>query len=301
VTALARGSAALFVAGLVLGTLLASSPPPRAPLTTRDGEQVLEADFHVHGYFGDGALPPWDLLSEARRNGLHVFALTNHNQTFAARAAHWFAQRAGAPIVLVGQEVTAPDYHMVAAGIRSTVDWRPGARAVVDAIHAQGGRAIAAHPVARYRPGLEAALGSLDGAEAWHPLVYSRSDGREELREFQARLRATGRPTAAVGSTDFHVTTALGLCRTFVFVREATEAGVLEALGAGRTVVVDDVGQAYGDPERARFLRDSGAPEQSAERLRRTPLERTAVLAAWLGVLGLVVFRRAPDSGEDGA
>jgi len=300
VTAPARASAVLFAGGLLLGTL-APAPPSSAPLRGPGGEQVLEADFHVHGYFGDGALAPWDLSREARRNGLHVFALTNHNQTFAARLAHWLARRNGFPIVLIGEEVTAPDYHMIAAGIRSTVDWRPGARAVVEAIHAQGGRAIAAHPGALYWPGLAPALASLDGAEVWHPLVYAHPEGRLGLHAFQERLRGTRNEIAAIGSSDFHVMSALGLCRTYVFVREVSEAGVLDALGAGRTVVVDDRGQPYGDPQRARFLMEAGLPAQTALRLRRTPWERAAMLSAWLGLLGLVVFRRASDSGDDGA
>jgi hypothetical protein len=299
-TLAARGGGALFVAGLLLGTL-APGPAPSAPLSTPDGEQVLEGDFHVHAYLGDGALPPWLLLQEARRNGLDVLAVTNHNQVFAARLVHGFAARGGGPMVLVAQEVTAGGFHMIAAGIRSTVDWRKGAQAAVAETHAQGGRALAAHPVAYYWPGLQEALGSLDGAEVWHPLVHMQPGGREELRAFHARLRAAGRQPAAIGSSDFHVMTALGLCRTYVFVRETSEAGVLEALGAGRTVVVDDQGQVHGDAERGRFLLESGAPARAAQRLRRTPLETSAVVAAWLGLLGLVVFRRRPDPREDGA
>jgi hypothetical protein len=296
VTATARASAALLGAGLLLGTL-APSPPDPPPLRSAGGEQVLEADFHVHAWLGDGALPPWELLREARRNGLDAIAVTNHNQVFSARLVRWFSRLlGGGPLVLVGQEVTTPGFHMIAAGIESRVDWRLDAAALVQAIHAQGGRAIAAHPGQGLQGGLQQAFGSLDGAEVWHPMVLTRPRGRRALREFQRRLRSVGRPVAAIGSSDFHVLAALGLCRTYVFVREASPAGVLEAIGAGRTVVLDDQGQAYGDEERARFLREAGAAERSAQRLRRTSLERTAVVSAWLGVLGLVMFRREEDA-----
>ena len=40
----------------------------------------------------------------------------------------------------------------------------------------------------------------------------------------------------------------MGLCRTYVFVREASEQGILQALREGHTVVYDGVGAVYGDP-----------------------------------------------------
>jgi hypothetical protein len=85
----------------------------------------------------------------------------------------------------------------------------------------------------------------LDGSEVLHPLAYAEpaSRGYRELQQFYAR-----RPLTAIGSSDYHAFSTLGLCRTYVFARENTEAGIIEALRAGRTVVIDRDGRAYGDP-----------------------------------------------------
>lgn len=282
-------SVALLLAGLALGGLADWQPSP--PPAARGGYQVLAADFHVHSFPGDGALSPFDLIGEARRRGLQAIAITNHNRVGAARLGRWLSRRLGGPLVLVGQEITNPAYHLVAVGIHQAVDARQGAADAIDAVHAQGGVAIAAHPTARFWKGFdEVALGRLDAAERVHPLVYAHPRRARELAEFFARAEARGRGLASVGSSDFHVLAMLGLCRTYVFTREASEPGVLEALRAGRTVVYDPSGTAYGPPELVRLMEDvPHAPPP-----RPGALARASGLCAWLGLVGLVlggVFR----------
>ncbi len=62
------------------------------------------------------------------------------------------SQQSPGPIVIVGQEVTARGFHVIAAGIEERVSWRTSAADVIRAVHAQGGVAIAAHPVRRFWP-----------------------------------------------------------------------------------------------------------------------------------------------------
>jgi hypothetical protein len=87
----------------------------------------------------------------------------------------------------------------------------------------------------------------------------------------------------------------LGLCRTLVFVEEpATEASVLAALRARRTVTIDRDGRLYGDPAMvAELARDPYQPrtadftyrgEGKGDRMMRT--------LGWLGLVGLLVFGR---------
>jgi predicted metal-dependent phosphoesterase TrpH len=284
VSAARRVSYALVSAGLVLG--LASDIRPSPPSMARGGFQVLAADLHVHSFLGDGALPPWDLIGEARHRGLHVIAITNHNQVLGARVGRWLSRRRGGPLVLAGQEVTNPDYHLAAVGVDRAVDAHGSAAAAIDAVHAQGGVAIAAHPHAGYAAGLdEEAVRRLDGAERVHPLVYARPREARELAAFFARAEAGGKRLAPIGSSDFHVATALGLCRTYVLAREATERGVLDAVRAGRTVVFDPAGTAYGSPELVRLLDDvPHAPVAPPGRL-----ARASGLCAWLGLVGLIL------------
>ena len=78
----------------------------------------------------------------------------------------------GGPTVLVGEEITARRWHLIGVGIRDTVSWRQPLEAAIDAVHAQGGVAILAHPVDIYRSALnDAARTTLDGTEVRHALL----------------------------------------------------------------------------------------------------------------------------------
>jgi hypothetical protein len=248
-----RVARALFLLALAAGT--AQDRPRRDPPVTIGGYRVLAADFHVHSaVFSAGALAPWDLVLEARRQGLDAFAITPHNQVWPARLGRWASRVLGGPRVLVGEEIRAPAYHLIAVGIERRVSWDQPASAAIDDIHGQGGVAIAAHPVADYWPGYDdRAMASLDGAEVLHPAAYVGSSARDELEQFYGRRRMT-----AVGSSDYHGLGRLGLCRTYVFAADDGEAAILEALRARRTVVRDRDGRMHGDPALVRLAAADG-------------------------------------------
>jgi predicted metal-dependent phosphoesterase TrpH len=236
-------AAALLALALVAG-LLVPFPAPAQP-RRMDEYTVLTGDFHVHMFPLDAAtLSPWDVVVEARRRGLHVIALTGHNQTWTAAIGRWFADRTGGPLVLIGEEVITPAFDMIAVGLRETVDFRGSALDVARRIHAQGAVAIAAHPFRGYWAGLEPAIDEMDGAEVAHPDRFQGAEQAAELDEFFAR-----RPFTAIGSSDFHATGFPGFSRTYVFVREFSEAAILEALRNQQTVVVDRDGTYIGDTE----------------------------------------------------
>lgn len=275
--------------GITIGTFADERPERVVPQL---GEfRILSGDFHVHAAPGDGTLLPWELRREAARAGLDVLAITNHNTTFAARFGRWWTENvAGSPpILLVGEEITSPDYHIAAAGIRRTVTRRQSAASAVAEVHAQGGVAIAAHPAREYWAGYDdRALALLDGAEAANgtdPIV------RKQFDEFRERARQRNVDIAPIGSSDFHGGPALGRCRTYLLVREQTEAGVLEAIRSGRTVAADAAGNLYGDPELVRLVRARQPAGRSDD---RAAWRRLAVGCAWLGIIGMVLFRRTP-------
>jgi hypothetical protein len=155
----------------------------------------------------------------------------------------WFWRRFGGPILIGGEEVHGPHFHLIAAGIRRTISWRLTAPEAIDEVHRQGGVAIAAHPTSRsWQYWTSEAIERLDGAEVFHPVAYIAPDLALELQKFFGRGSV-----AAIGSSDYHGFGPLGLCRTLVFVREATPDGVLEAIRAHHTVVLDG-DHAWGDP-----------------------------------------------------
>jgi predicted metal-dependent phosphoesterase TrpH len=252
-TAVRIGGLTAVAAALVAGTLL--DRPASRQVPRHQSYFVLQGDFHVHAFPGDGGIPAWELRAEAARRGLDVFVVSNHNQRLAAAMATASLAPRGEdvlPIVLPGQEITAPRFHMIAAGIAQTIDWRLTAAEAIRAVHAQGGVAIAAHPITEgglswFGQSAEA-LSLLDGSEAAHPtMIRARRQGRE-LYEFYRHAASANPSLAPIGSSDFHWGGMMGRCRTFLFTREITGRSVLDAIRDGRTVAFGD-DQFVGDAE----------------------------------------------------
>jgi hypothetical protein len=272
----------LIAAAIVVGTL-ADRPRPREEITL-GGYRVLAADFHTHSStWSDGSVTPFGIVIDARYQGLDVIAITGHRQTLDAKWGRWFSEQIGGPIVLVGEEIPEIPHHVIAVGIHTTVDSALPIREQVDEIHRQGGVAIAAHPGEFFWPGFEPVMDRLDGTEVCHPATFDYPQFRPEIEEFNRRTGA-----AAIGSSDFHGPGRLGMCRTFLFVREASAAGILEAIRAKRTVVYGRDNQVYGDPGLVRIAEADG-------RLRRMastdyPMSLFDRLSQILGIAGFALL-----------
>ena len=279
--------------GLVLAGLVAGSfRQVASPQALRHGDDlVLAADFHVHGFPGDGSLLPWDLSREAARRGLDAIALTNHNNQLSWRLVRAFPAFADGALLIQGEELTSVGYHMASVGADGTVDWRQPAAAAVRAIRQRGGVAIAAHPVGQEAKGFDAAaLAELDGYEAAHPLMFALEKDRRELRAFELRALAAKPGIAAIGSTDFHSFAPLGFCRTFVFARERTATAIVEAIRRGRSVACDAEGEVYGPADLtpvvvAACRAAAGSPARDA-----SSVSGFSAPLLWAGLLALVLL-----------
>ena len=281
-----RISICLVLAALAVGTL--SDAPRRNPTIVLGGYRVLAADFHVHSFpLSWATIGPIDTVLEARRQGLDVIAMTGHNHVWVAKVGRWFSHLTGGPRVLVGEEIVAPTYHLLAVGIDSTISWKQSAASAIDEVHRQGGIAIAAHPVSFYWRAYDAdAMSKLDGAEVLHPIAYFRAGTYQELQQFYGRARLT-----AIGDSDYHGLGPMGLCRTFVFARDDSDDSILEALRAHHTVVLDRDGQAFGDPNLIYLAR------QNSQFAELRPLSsdlgffsRASSAAGIIGLLGIFLF-----------
>lgn len=285
-------AALLVLVGLML-SMNADTPPVRPPVV-KAGYLVLAADFHVHSFPGDGALPPWDLALEARRRHLDAVALTNHNSTHSWRLAQWLSpvtRRAGGAMLIPGEELTAVGYHFAVVGVTAPVDWRQPAASAAAAIHATGGVAIAAHPGKRtWRLLDDAALAALDGVEVVHPMMHVWEESRRDLAAFYERAERVHPSIAAIGSTDYHQFAPVGLGRTYLFAREATQAGILDAIRVGRTVACDGRGEAYGPADLVAMVREDCRRDATSPPAGETALDRLGTWLVWLGVVALVVL-----------
>ena len=105
------------------------------------------ADLHVHTHHSDGQDSPTEVVQWATRLGLDVIAITDHDVIDGALIASALARREeSGPEVVVGEEVSSRDGHIL--GLYLTRLVRPGmsAEETIAAIHEQGGVAVAAHP-----------------------------------------------------------------------------------------------------------------------------------------------------------
>ncbi len=282
----------LLVAAVAIGTTAADAPAPQPAM--RAGFRLVNADLHVHAFPGDGMLAPWDIRREARRRGLDVVAITNHNQLHAVRLDRALFVDPPPPLTLAAEELTAPGYHVIAIGIEEPVDWRVPLADAVRAIHAQGGIAIAAHPIGKYGSQMDdRALALLDGMEVAHPVRRDMRSAAGQLDALYARAVRLKPTIAAIGSSDYHAAGPLGSWRTVVLARDLTQEGVFEGIRAGRTVAFDAAGQAYGPPAWVSLVSGSAPatpPPATAKR------HVASLTLAWLSLVFLVTFGRSRNN-----
>lgn len=191
--------AALALASIAAGTVVDVPTPSKASVL--GGYYVLACDFHVHSFPSTwSTLSPIDTVLEARHRGLDVIAMTPHESIWAGKLGAWFTRRIAGPIVIVGEEITAPRYHLIGVGISKTIQYGVPLADAIASVQAQGGVAIIAHPyemdwLADDAPELRA----LDGAEIARPEALVSDEAAARLRAFFARGSFT-----AIGSSDFH-------------------------------------------------------------------------------------------------
>src|SRR2546428_10844646 len=105
------------------------------------------ADLHMHTNCSDGWPSPAELVDRViARTDLRVIAVTDHDTLEGALRAAERAAKTGALEVVIGEEVSSRDGHILGLFLEGRV--RPGmsAAATLHAIHDQGGLAIAPHP-----------------------------------------------------------------------------------------------------------------------------------------------------------
>jgi len=176
------------------------------------------ADLHVHTTFSDGTATPEDVLNfYAMHSGVRVFAITDHDTIDGARHAHRFATAhpdlfAHLDIV-IGEEVSSTDGHVLGLFLQEWVP--PGMDAVrtVEAIHAQGGIAVAAHPYTNLMRwnGL-VGVGDLIRTVDFDAIETRNANFTEVFANRKAERRAGAR--ARVGNSDGHFLDAVGRCYT---------------------------------------------------------------------------------------
>ena len=224
---------------MIAGTVL-DRVPVRNP--ARAGDQfVLAADFHVHAFVGDGGVPPWELGREARRRGLDVIVVSNHNQLLAARLRRYGSadlrlEQSALIIPAAGSDGAAisHDRRRHHAGRSTGGCARRGHRG--DPRAGRRGHRRASGPRGRGGPTTTTALRAARWRGSGAPGgAANRCRRAASCGSSSARSAAINPSMAPIGSSDFHFGGTLGQCRTFVFADEFSVAGVLDAVRRGAT------------------------------------------------------------------
>ena len=180
------------------------------------------ADLHVHTSYSDGWPSPMEVVDHVTlHSDLDVVAITDHDTIEGALRAADYARRTESLVkIIVGEEVSSRQGHILGLFLERRINPGMSAAATVEEIHAQGGLAIAAHPfwrtermATRFRgpvhgTGWLAAELDFDGVE-----VENSTPGLGIPNRIARRLAdATG--LAAVGGSDAHILEAIGKSAT---------------------------------------------------------------------------------------
>lgn len=176
------------------------------------------ADLHIHTIYSfDGTASVPAVLNRARRIGLDVIAVTDHDEVAGALTAMELGPQYGVEVI-PGSEVSTADGHLLALNITENIRRdRPLIDTVLE-VRARGGFCIAPHPMA-------GGLG-MKSLSAFSILKALRDDGVaqtllaiesynattiDKVSNQYARILAERLEIAQTASSDAHVVEAIGL------------------------------------------------------------------------------------------
>ena len=218
----ARGDAALPVA-------VVSTPSARRHDGGEHGRRGL-ADLHMHTNYSDGTGSVEEVLAFAEHHTtLDVIAVTDHDTIEGAlRARDLAAQREYRFDVIVGEEISTREGHLLALFLRHPIAPDQSIERSIELVHEQGGLAIVAHPFNRvFRHSVQrSVMNRLLRQPELHP------DGIETLNGSFAGIGSSRIAMslargvyhwAETGGSDAHTPTAVGCARTIFTGRTAAD------------------------------------------------------------------------------
>lgn len=213
------------------------------------------ADLHVHTTYSDGTASPEDVLNYyALHSDVSVFAITDHDTIDGARHAQRFAEEHpdlfGHLDVIVGEEISSREGHVVGLFLEQWIPPGLPAAETIEAIHEQGGLAVAAHPYTSWMKfaGLMG-VGDLIQSLPFDAVETRNANFTEVFANRRAERRAGS--LASLGCSDGHFLDAIGRCFTEF---PGTGAGDLRKAIEEKTTHAR--GTCYGPLTLARFVFD---------------------------------------------
>ncbi len=208
---------------------------------------LSKADIHIHTTCSDGLMTPEAVVEYAAiETDLRVIAVSDHDTIEGAITArrywHQYRNDFGHLDIIVASEITSRDGDILGLFLNHDVRAMMSGAETVEAIHAQGGLAVAVHPYSFLTPGIVKGVGGrihslpLDGVE------IRNGTPTEFLGNYVAQWRNGRRshPLPEVGGSDAHYLPTVG--QTYTLFPGKTGADLRRALKAGQ---VQAGGQVY--------------------------------------------------------
>ena len=162
-----------------------------------------KADTHIHteysgfSYLGVMKFPesvtsPEQQVDKARKNGMDVLGITDHDETRGAFIGQAYAKRFDDIEVIVGEEVTTADGEVIGLFLNEKIPKGLPVEETIDIIRSQGGIVIAPHPFSFHVFGLKEKIFELDidGFETingGHPDRYSNAFAKRVMDAYPGR------------------------------------------------------------------------------------------------------------------
>lgn len=138
------------------------------------------AELHCHSIYStgrkilaEGSDEPEEIVKMAKKLGIGILAITDHDNLDSLPKARKAAKKAGI-LLIPGEEVTTREGHMLALGIEEVVKPHMTIEDSIDSVHGQGGICIAAHPFDRRRYGIGENARKCDAIEGFNALSLDR-------------------------------------------------------------------------------------------------------------------------------
>lgn len=189
-----------------------------------------KADTHLHteysGFqklgiikFPESVAQPSAQVDRARRNGMDVLCITDHDEIHGAFLGQRYAEQFDDIQVVAGEEVTTADGEVIGLFLNERIPSMLSVEETIDIIREQDGIVIAPHPFSFHVPGLKERVLDLDidGFEVingGHPDAYTNMFARLVMDRYPGRWAETSgsdshsKYTAGYNWTEFPGSTA---------------------------------------------------------------------------------------------
>lgn len=215
---------------LITTTLLSTRASTSRGGTSARPEGSGLADVHMHTNYSDGTGSVEEVLAFAQEHTrLDVLAITDHDTIEGALRARDLAARGRYRFeVIVGEEISTREGHMLALFLRERVPPDLSIERSIELVREQGGLAIVAHPFNRvFRHSVQrSVMNRLLRQPELHPHGIETLNGSFAGIGSSQIAMTLARSTyhwAETGGSDAHTPTAVGCARTVFPGRTATE------------------------------------------------------------------------------